>query len=624
MERKQEELNDKIRSMALFAEYNPAPVFRFNHKGIISQANPAANSIFEFESIEGKEINNLLKGLNDIDIDQYIKTARISTIIEEIGDRIFRLEMRGIPQYGVCQVYGADITEIQYTKRENQRLSIAIEQSSSLIQVTDTKGNIIFVNKAFEEITGYSKEEIIGKNPKVLKTDHLSDTIYKDLWQTISSGKVWKGEFHNRKKNGNTYWEKATISPVKDEQGNIINYIAVKEDITEKKNAEKEIKSMALFARLNPEPVFRFNRKRIVLQSNPAANNIFQKQDIVHEKIDHLLPELETIDTEKLIDENEIITLTHHIGESIFRFIIRGISELKICQIYGSDITERVKAAERIRQQKEEIEEQHDEIKTQRDYIAEQNSRITDSIQYASRIQDAILPTQESIKKLLPEHFIFFKPRDIVSGDFYWSTYKDGKIIIVASDCTGHGVPGAFMSMLGVSFLNEIVNRNPVTTADIILNKLRDYVKTTLSQTGKERETKDGMDLSLCIIDKQKKELQFAGAYNSLLHFQEGNMLETKADKMPIGIHILEDKPFTNHTIQISKGDTFYMFSDGYQDQTGGEKRRKFMRKPFKRFLNEIHKQPMSDQKEALDKKLKVWKGSFEQIDDILVVGFRI
>ncbi len=256
--------------------------------------------------------------------------------------------------------------------------------------------------------------------------------------------------------------------------------------------------------------------------------------------------------------------------------------------------------------------------------ITKQKQEITDSIYYAQRIQKAALPSHEFIDSLLHDYFILFRPRDIVSGDFYWITGKNNKIVLVAADCTGHGVPGAFMSMLGVSFLNEIVNKNEVTQADLILNDLRENVKTTLSQTGKEGESKDGMDIALVIIEPEQNRVQYAGAYNPLYLFRNGDILETKADKMPIGIYAKEKETFTNHIIETQPGDTFYIFSDGFVDQFGGDKGRKYMSKPFKRLLSEIHHKPMPEQKIILDKTIDEWRGGYQQLDDIIIFGVKI
>jgi len=281
------------------------------------------------------------------------------------------------------------------------------------------------------------------------------------------------------------------------------------------------------------------------------------------------------------------------------------------------------KQNEEILQQKEEIEAQRDEIEAQRDHIVKQNEEITKSIEYAKRIQTAVMPSKEFIDTMLPEYFILFKPRDIVSGDFFWMEKKDGKIIVVAADCTGHGVPGAFMSMLGVSFLNEIIAETKGAQANMILNKLRELIKSTLSQTGKEGESKDGMDIALLVIDFETKQLEFAGAYNPLYLVRNGELLETKADKMPVGIHLIEKDSFTNNVIDFTAGDTIYIFSDGYVSQFGGEEGRKYMAKPFKNFLTTIADKPMEKQKQLLDQNLQEWQGYHHQVDDILVIGIK-
>ncbi len=256
--------------------------------------------------------------------------------------------------------------------------------------------------------------------------------------------------------------------------------------------------------------------------------------------------------------------------------------------------------------------------------IEEAKKSITDSIMYARRIQTAILPSEEMAKQLLNEYFILFRPRDIVSGDFYWMTHKNNKVIVTAADCTGHGVPGAFMSMLGVSFLNEIVNKAGIDQAHLILNSLRESVKGTLDQTGKKDEAKDGMDIALCVIDFEQKKLEFAGAYNSLYYFRNGEFNEVKADRMPIGIYIKEKDSFTLNEVDIQSGDTYYIFSDGYPSQFGGPDGGKLKSSGFKKILEEVQDKPLWQQKEILDKAIDDWRGELEQVDDVLVIGFKI
>ncbi len=261
-------------------------------------------------------------------------------------------------------------------------------------------------------------------------------------------------------------------------------------------------------------------------------------------------------------------------------------------------------------------------IELQRDEIEEQKKEITDSIYYASRIQKALLPPNDFMGEILPDYFILNKPRDIVSGDYYWMNQRDNKIFITAADCTGHGVPGAFMSMLGVAFLNEIVNKESIQHANEILDELRDYIIKYLHQTGKEGESQDGMDMAMVMIDKDNGHIEFAGAYNPLYLVRNNELQEIKANRMPIGIYKKQD-PFSNNIIDVQKGDVFYIFSDGYVDQFGGEKGKKFKAKRFKELLIEIHKNDMAEQKLLLDETMERWKKNYTQIDDILVVGVR-
>jgi serine phosphatase RsbU (regulator of sigma subunit) len=278
---------------------------------------------------------------------------------------------------------------------------------------------------------------------------------------------------------------------------------------------------------------------------------------------------------------------------------------------------------EEILQQKEEIEAQRDEIGIQRDQIFKQNDEITKSITYARRIQSAVMPSKEMIKSLVGNYFLLFRPRDIVSGDFYWMAEKDGKVLVAASDCTGHGVPGAFMSMMGISFLNDIVNVAEVTQPDLILNELRHKIKFNFKQTFSDTETRDGMDIAVCVFDIQAKKVQFAGAYNPMYLVRKGDLTEFKGDKMPVGAHIKE-VTFTLHEIDVKSEDCIYIFSDGYVDQFGGEDGKKFMAKPFKELLISVNGKPMPEQQKILEDTLDKWQGANDQVDDILVIGINI
>ena len=283
-----------------------------------------------------------------------------------------------------------------------------------------------------------------------------------------------------------------------------------------------------------------------------------------------------------------------------------------------------VKQKEEIEAQRDEIEAQRDLATQQRDMITQQKQEITDSIHYAKRIQNALLPPDHIIKNYLSQHFILFKPKDIVSGDFYWMTEKNGKLIIAAVDCTGHGVPGAFMSLLGVAYLNEIVNKMETPKASELLDQLRQYVIRSLHQRETEGETKDGMDMALCIVDKKNQILEFSGANNPLYLFRDGEIIETKGDKMPIGFHIRDNQPFSNHNINFRTGDTIYLFSDGYADQFGGPEGKKFKYKPFKELLTKNSHLPMDEQQKILDETFIQWMGDLPQLDDVVLIGFKL
>jgi serine phosphatase RsbU (regulator of sigma subunit) len=264
------------------------------------------------------------------------------------------------------------------------------------------------------------------------------------------------------------------------------------------------------------------------------------------------------------------------------------------------------------------------EVLKQKDIIEQKNQSITDSIQYASRIQTAVLPPISFLADWGIDNFILFKPKDIVSGDFYWGKKKTGKIIIAAGDCTGHGVPGAFMSMLGHAFLDEIVNTREIENAATILNILRDEIIGTLKQKGTTGEARDGMDISLVILDPVASKLDYAGANNPLYIIRDGKLLKYKADRMPIGIHFISHTPFTNNSIGIKKGDYIYLFSDGFADQFGGPQGKKFMYKPFQELLLSNHRKALELQKEILNNTFEKWKGDREQVDDVMIIGMHI
>ena len=259
----------------------------------------------------------------------------------------------------------------------------------------------------------------------------------------------------------------------------------------------------------------------------------------------------------------------------------------------------------------------------QKDELVFQKKQITDSIHYAKSLQNGLLTEYKTIKKNLPDHFIFYMPKDIVSGDFYWVNKVNGFTIIAAADCTGHGVPGAFMSVLGISLLNEIVRRKEITKANQTLEVLRHELKESLHQSHKDYSHNYGMDIALCVINRFEKNIQFAGANAPLYLIRNNKLIEYKPTRNPIGLTPIEI-PFQNNYIEYEEGDVFYLFSDGYMDQFGGDDGKKFRSRRFKHLLLEIHNKPLEIQKELIKLSLKKWmKNEHEQVDDIMVFGFR-
>ncbi len=259
----------------------------------------------------------------------------------------------------------------------------------------------------------------------------------------------------------------------------------------------------------------------------------------------------------------------------------------------------------------------------QKDELIFQKNHITDSIQYAKSLQTGLLTGQKIIQKILPNHFIFYLPKDIVSGDFYWVKKINNFTIIAAADCTGHGVAGAFMSVLGISLLNEIVRRKEITKANQTLEILRYELKDTLNQTEGDYSHNSGMDIALCVINHKEKIMQYSGANAPLYLIRNDKLIEYKPTRNPIGITPIEI-PFQNNEIEYEEGDIFYLFSDGLMDQFGGDDGKKFRSRRFKHLLLEIHNEPLETQKDLIKLSLSNWMDNkFEQIDDIMIIGFK-
>ncbi|WP_075590918.1 tetratricopeptide repeat protein [Labilibacter marinus] len=324
-----------------------------------------------------------------------------------------------------------------------------------------------------------------------------------------------------------------------------------------------------------------------------------------------------------LLRDNEIHTLTILKQKTYTRYLIGVIFLVLIIVLVLIVLFRSKQKTNRIISHKNRLlGEQNTQIAQQNTEIEAKRKDLTDSIEYALRIQEAMLVNMEQLNKVVQDAFILLKPKDIVSGDFYWFTQVQDKVIVAAVDCTGHGVPGAFMSMLGNTLLNQIVLREGITSPEMILERLSEEVQLALKQ--EETQNQDGMDMAMCVIDQSANTVSYSGAKNPLIIIKNGVAERIKANKKPIGISRYESEKFVKHTIDITEETYFYMFSDGYVDQFGGPKGKKFMVKRFQQLLLDIYQQTMNKQRETLDTTLNNWIQNDEQIDDVLVVGFKL
>jgi serine phosphatase RsbU (regulator of sigma subunit) len=303
-----------------------------------------------------------------------------------------------------------------------------------------------------------------------------------------------------------------------------------------------------------------------------------------------------------------------------YRFILYGAVVIALAYFIVKSQTMTLVKTKKLLKHKEQALEEVERQKSELE-IREQN--IKDSLRYAQKIQEALLPSEEYFRRYFSDSFIFFKPKDIVSGDFYWIGEKEGRIFIVAADCTGHGVPGALMSMIGLEIIEKTINEDKIDTPSAILSVLNRGLEKTFSRE-KNIGTiiRDGMDIGLCVIDMDKKKIEFAGAFLPLYLVRNNSLIEIKGDKLIIGMNP-SGQAYTNHEMELLEDDILYLFSDGYVDQFGGSENKKFMYRRFRYLITTIHRFPVNDQKSVIEDNIMTWMGATPQIDDMMVIGFK-
>lgn len=366
------------------------------------------------------------------------------------------------------------------------------------------------------------------------------------------------------------------------------------------------------------------NQKRIQeLELNEKASEL-EKEKLTTE---HQSRRMELLTKEKEIQDLNIVKQKAEIKsqKQLVVFIMVGLALAVLTTLILLNRNAIRKKANKVLQlQKEEIARQKSEVEQQKQIIEHKNKEIIDSINYASRIQKAILPKQDEFVSVFSSAFVLFKPKDIVSGDFYWFTKKENYLFWVTADCTGHGVPGGFMSMLGISLLEEIINEKNITEPCDVLDMMRLKIIMALKQKGETGENKDGMDMVLCRLDLHKKHLIYAAANNPLWLMRDGKIIEYPCDKQPVGITAGNNLQFHQHEIGLEKGDRIFTFTDGYADQFGGPKGKKFKYKKLREVIEQSSDESLASQNSKLQSEFESWKGDLEQVDDVCVIGVEI
>ncbi len=508
------------------------------------------------------------------------------------------------------------LNEIQTREKTTQAL---LENASEVIIICNADQTFRYISPSVERILGYTQEDLIGKKLSDFTSDKNKETVdklfYKIYDEHLLSGLIQFA--FNQKHNASVMLEASVKNLINDAaiKGVVINL----RDITLRLKAEQEEKksgAMQALSENSPDLIIRINTNGEIFYINPSIKSFtgFDPQSYISKKIDEVELNADFLKLLRILMHTVADTKEQfnkdfsYVGAKNFEININAIPEFNnegevVTVLFViHDITE---------------------TKQYQNKIEETNKKITESIEYAQKIQTALFPDAENFDINFDDSFILFNPKDIVSGDFYWIGECDNKIVYATADCTGHGVPGGFMSMLGTGILSEIVNTKKITSPAVILNEMREQIISSLRQTGAENESKDGMDMVLCSIDKTTLELTYASAYNVFYIISDGEIFCSTADKMPVGFHFNMPE-FKEHKVQLKKGDVIYTFTDGYADQFGGPNKKKFKYKQLEQLLVDIHKKPLKEQAAVLNTTLTDWKGDLEQIDDVLMIGIKI
>jgi len=499
--------------------------------------------------------------------------------------------------------------------KQNSNLAFALLGKGNVYFATEKKDSAkLLIDESYKIFLGIKSEYGQALCLRDLANFYITEKDYKKAESTIDKSLGLLKSINNKRGisevlvlKGNMYLKKGNYSRAI-ELYQAGQKLAIEMELQEEIVKNYKTISKVYEARKDPAKSLKYYKLYSEMKDSVFTSETFEQ-----------ISEMQTkYETDKKEKENKLLKIDNELKQSVIER--QYILVLAIVIVLSLAIALAViffRGRQRERENNLVLEEQKNEIEFS-------HQQITDSINYANRIQGALLPDANILKTTLKDNFVLFKPRDIVSGDFYWIKQIKNQLIVVVADCTGHGVPGAFMSLLGISFLTDIMSREIVPNAAEILEKMRQMVKSSLKQDNSEKTTKDGMDMSLCIINTDSLEMQFAGANMPLYLIRKGNLEIFKGTNNPIGIY-LKEKPFENQHIQLMPDDNIYLFSDGYIDQFGGKQGGKFKPIHFREALLAIYQSDMKYQKQLLEEIFMEWKKSIQdQTDDVLVFGMRI
>lgn len=512
--------------------------------------------------------------------------------------------------------------QIEEVEKSQKRIHALLENSSEVITICDEKGKISYVSPSVTSILGYSPKELVGSNDIERIIDKGKEE-YKEMLSNLikDPSKSITIEFLYKKKNGNEIFLEVTGKNLIKETA-IAGIVLNIRDITERKVAEKEARmrsQMQSLSENSPDLITRLNKDGKIYYINPAIEKLTKQKPA----------EL----VQKNIFESNLNDSVSNTWNELIKEVIKNKDKVQVEMPFPTDGGSLVMSVNAIPEYNEEqniesillVSNDITERKKAELEIQSKNKKITESINYAQRIQIAILPDQQRIRQLFPQYFMYYKPRDVVSGDFPWFVENGDDVYIAAVDCTGHGVPGAMLSLIGYFLLNDIVKSQKITHPGEILDKLDSSVTRTLKQDTEGNEMKDGMDICLCKINKKLGTFEYAGAHRALYLLREGEILEYKGDKFPIGGGIFKNQTnFTNHMIEIKKGDAYYFCSDGFPDQFGGPENKKIGPARIKNLIIENSSvKDFTKQYEIFANFFESWKGESKQMDDVLLLGIK-